>query len=96
MLAQATVGSQRARLERVESQGARLQSLDDVAKVLMDKQREFARRSQEANDKLKDHYGIDSDGNYIVDNRKGDAASSGDSSDNSKKSTNEELSDMLG
>ncbi|NND78006.1 MAG: hypothetical protein HKN39_07460 [Flavobacteriales bacterium] len=96
MLAQATVGSQRARLERVESQGARLQTLDEVAKVLMDKQREFARRSIEANEKLKDHYGIDSDGNYIVDNRKGEAASSEDSADSGKKSTNEELSDMLG
>lgn len=97
MLAQATVGSQRARLERVESQGARLQTLDEVTKVLMEKQREFAKRSIQANEKLKDHYGLDSEGNYIIENNSGDGAEiSEGSSNDEKKSTNEELSDMLG
>ncbi len=95
MLAQATVGSQRARLERVESQGRRVQTLDEVAKLLMEKQREFAARSKEANEKLKEHYGIDSDGNYITDKPSGSAEGSGESSGD-EKSTNEELSDMLG
>ncbi|MEM7163603.1 MAG: hypothetical protein AAF487_14325 [Bacteroidota bacterium] len=96
MLAQATVGSQRARIERVEAQGRRVQTLDEVAKILMDKQREFAKRSQEANEKLKEHYGIDSDGNYIVDSAKSDSAGGDSGSSDDKKSTNEELSDMLG
>ncbi len=98
MLAQATVGSQRARIERVESQGKRIQTLDEVAKLLMDKQREFAKRSQDANDKLKDHYGLDADGNYIVDSGKSSPSNSADdtTSTGDKKSTNDELSDMLG
>ncbi|MFK7756919.1 MAG: hypothetical protein AB8B53_08325 [Flavobacteriales bacterium] len=96
MLAQATVGSQRARIERVEAQGQRVQTLDEVAKLLMDKQREFAKRSQEANEKLKQNYGIDSDGNYIVDSGKTKPTNEASETPGEKKSTNDELSDMLG
>ncbi|NQX91435.1 MAG: hypothetical protein HRT74_04740 [Flavobacteriales bacterium] len=96
MLAQATVGSQRARIERVESQGQRVQTLDEVAKLLMEKQREFAKRSAEATEKLKENYGIDSDGNYIVDKDKASASASDDEKPASKKDANDELSDMLG
>gem|GEM_PF-5987500 len=98
MLAQATVGSQRARIERVEAQGQRVQTLDEVAKLLMDKQREFAKRSAEANEKLKDRYGLDADGNYIVDSNKTDSESNGsdENSAGEKKSANDELSDLLG
>ena len=98
MLAQATVGSQRARIERVESQGKRVQTLDELAKILMEKQREFAKRSKEANEKLQQRYGIDTDGNYIIEPT-GPSNSGGDDSSASggeKKSTNDELSDMLG
>ncbi|MCI5050720.1 MAG: hypothetical protein MRY57_00210 [Candidatus Pacebacteria bacterium] len=95
MLAAATVGSQRTRLERVEGQEGRMQDIDEVIKALMAKQREFALRTQKMNEQMSENYGIDLTGNRITDTVDNSSSSDDILDDNPKKQASKDVNDEL-